>query len=136
MNGIMDGIFLILGLYCFLVFLRAVAHQLMAVDRAKIRYKEYKALQAIAPEKWRVGDFDELWMIFYRNDGKDRFNNIDTEILAAKNWFHWKMIKWYDYRMKLGIARHEAVEDKERPIRYFKQDLEEFKKEGKAVKWE
>lgn len=126
----------LLGFYCFWVLLRVAVHQFSTADRAKIRYKEYKVLQAIAPEKWRVGDWDEdgLWMIYYRNDGKDRFYDIDTEILAAKNWFHWKMIKWYDHKMKRGIARHEAVEDKERLIRYFKQDLEEFKKETKAVK--
>lgn len=126
----------LLGVYCFWVLLRVVVHHFLTVGRAKIRYKEYKALQAIAPEKWHVGDWDndELWMIYYRNDGKDRFNDIDTELLAAKNWFHWKMIKWYDHKMKLGIARRDAVEDKERLIRYFKQDLEEFKKETKAVK--
>lgn len=115
-------------IYAASILIRIIAFQWLTNDTPRITYGEYKALQAIAPEKWKVPSYnecDEWWSIKYREDETCLWFRAST--LSAKNWFHWKLIKLYSYKIEKRRIENKVSKQKADLIKSFKKDLENFK---------
>ena len=88
-------------IYAVSILFRIIVFQWATNDCPRITYGEYKALQAIAPEKWKVTSIfkdNEKWTIKYREEKTNPW--ICATDLSAKNWFHWKLIKLYSLKIE------------------------------------
>lgn len=115
-------------IYVASILFRIIFFQWVTREYPRITYEEYKALQAIAPEKWRVlgfSEYDEIYTIKYLK--KDTVYWFDATSLSAKNWFHWKLIKLYNFKIENRKIQNKVSKQKADLIKSFKKDLENFK---------